>query len=61
MAQASTARLLTAREVADRLGMSAHWVLDKAEAGELPSFKLGRAVRFDPTAIETWLAEQRRS
>jgi excisionase family DNA binding protein len=53
-------RLLTAREVADYLGMSAGWVLDKWEAGELPGFRLsGRAVRFRRSEIEAWLKERR--
>jgi excisionase family DNA binding protein len=40
-------RLLTARELADYLGLAAGTVLDKWERGELPGFKFGRAVRFD--------------
>jgi excisionase family DNA binding protein len=40
-------RLLTARELADYLGLKPGTVLDKWERGELPGFKFGRAVRFD--------------
>src|SRR2546423_2372071 len=40
-------RLLTARELADYLGLKPATVLDKWERGELPGFKFGRAVRFD--------------
>jgi excisionase family DNA binding protein len=39
--------LLTARELADYLGLAPGTVLDKWERGELPGFKFGRAVRFD--------------
>jgi excisionase family DNA binding protein len=39
--------LLTARELADYLGLKPATVLDKWERGELPGFKFGRAVRFD--------------
>ena len=28
--------------------------------GQLPFFKLGRAVRYDPRDVERWLAERRR-
>ena len=42
-----TERLLTARELADYLGLAPGTVLDKWERGELPGFKFGRAVRFD--------------
>lgn len=40
-------RLLTARELADYLGLARATVLDKWERGELPGFRFGRAVRFD--------------
>jgi excisionase family DNA binding protein len=40
-------RLLTARELAEYLGLAPGTVLDKWERGELPGFKFGRAVRFD--------------
>jgi excisionase family DNA binding protein len=43
----SEARLLTARELAEYLGLKPATVLDKWERGELPGFKFGRAVRFD--------------
>jgi excisionase family DNA binding protein len=40
-------RLLTARGLADYLGLAPATILDKWERGELPGFKFGRAVRFD--------------
>ena len=40
-------RLLTARELANYLGLAPATILDKWERGELPGFKFGRAVRFD--------------
>ena len=39
--------LLTARELAEHIGLSPATVLDKWERGELPGYKFGRAVRFD--------------
>jgi GTP-sensing pleiotropic transcriptional regulator CodY len=42
-------RLLTASEVAERVGFSADWVLDRFEAGDIPGFRFGRKggpVRF---------------
>jgi excisionase family DNA binding protein len=45
--RAVTERLLTARELADYLGLAPATILDKWERGELPGFKFGRAVRFD--------------
>jgi excisionase family DNA binding protein len=40
-------RLLTAKEVAEYIGLKPDTVLDKWERGELPGYKFGRAVRFD--------------
>jgi excisionase family DNA binding protein len=51
--------LLTAREVAERLGLSPGTVLDRFEAGDLPGFKLygkaGGPVRFRWSEIEAAL------
>ena len=53
-------QLLTARELADYLGFSASTILDMWERGDLPGFKIGRAVRFRPTEVEAWLEGCRR-
>jgi excisionase family DNA binding protein len=47
--------LLTAQEVADRLGVTADWVYDEARADRIPHVRLGRNVRFDADAIHSWL------
>jgi len=51
-----TEPLLTARELADVLGLSASTILDRFEAGELPGFRLfgrkGGPVRFRLSEIE---------
>lgn len=52
-------RLLTARELAELLGLSSSTVLDWFEAGRLPGFKLGRVVRFRASEVEAWLEAQR--
>ena len=52
-------RLLTARELADLLGFSPSTILDWFEAGRLPGFKLGRAVRFRESEIAGWLDARR--
>jgi predicted DNA-binding transcriptional regulator AlpA len=58
-AVALTERLLTAREVAERLSLSPATVLDRFEAGDLPGFKLygrrGGPVRFRWSEIEAAL------
>jgi excisionase family DNA binding protein len=52
--------LVTARDLADLLGLSASTILDMWERGDLPGFKIGRAVRFRPSEVEAWLEGCRR-
>jgi excisionase family DNA binding protein len=52
--------LVPAREAAAALGMSTAWVLDRFEAGELPGYKIGRAVRFKESELVEWLEQRRR-
>jgi len=52
-------RLLTARQVADMLGVSAETVLRWTRRGELPAIRLpGGAIRFRESALDGWLAER---
>ncbi len=48
-------RLLTAEEIAERLGMKTQWVLAQALAGRIPLVRLGRYRRFRESAVEAWL------
>jgi excisionase family DNA binding protein len=45
-------RLLTADEIAERLGMKTEWVWAQARAGRIPHVRLGR---FRESAVEAWL------
>ncbi len=52
------ARLLTARELADRLGVSAGALLRWTRAGQVPAVKLpSGAIRYIPEKIDEWLVE----
>jgi excisionase family DNA binding protein len=56
---ALTGRLLTARELADRLGVSVETVLRWARRGKLPAVYLSsRAIRFREDEIDAWLDER---
>jgi predicted DNA-binding transcriptional regulator AlpA len=55
-----TAPLLTAQQVGALIGRSTKWVLNEAAAERIPSFKVGRAVRFDQDDIQAWLDTNRR-
>jgi excisionase family DNA binding protein len=51
-----TDRLRTAREVAERFGLSVETVLRWTRRGELPAFKLpGGAVRYREAELDAWL------
>ena len=54
-----TDRLLTTREVADRLGLAPETVLRWARRGKLPAVYLSsRAIRFREDDLDAWLAAQ---
>jgi excisionase family DNA binding protein len=50
-------RLLTAEEVADRLGVTKTWVWAQAREGRIPHVRLGRYRRFREEALEQWLGD----
>lgn len=52
-------RLLTAHELADRLGFQPGTIVDWYEADKIPGFKLGGKLRFDPTEVDEWLNDHR--
>ena len=52
-------RLLTARAVADRLGVSTETILRWVRCGELPAIRLpGGAIRFREGELDAWLASR---
>jgi excisionase family DNA binding protein len=53
-------RLLTTREVAERLGFSCATVLRRWRAGEIPGYRIDTNVlRFDADEIDAWLSGKR--
>ena len=56
--QLSPDNLLTPEEVAERLKVPESWVYEKTRArcrNPMPCLRLGRYIRFDWTAVATWL------
>jgi excisionase family DNA binding protein len=49
--------LLTAREVADMLGVTTSWVYEQSRQGRIPTVTLGRHRRYRAEAIEGWIKE----
>jgi excisionase family DNA binding protein len=54
-----TEPLLTARELAELLGFAAGTIVDWAERGELPGFKVGGRLRFRESEVLDWLEGRR--
>ena len=53
-------RLLSREEAADYLGLKPQTLAAWAHQGQGPPYlKLGRAVRYDQTDLDGWLAERR--
>lgn len=50
-------RLLTAKEVAERLGVEVSWVWAQCRKGAIPHIPLGRYRRFREDAIEQWVRD----
>jgi excisionase family DNA binding protein len=54
-----TGRLLTARDVAERLGVSPETVLRWTRRGDLPAFRLPSGqIRYREDDLEAWLEER---
>lgn len=52
-------RLLTARELGELLGFAAGTIVDWAERGKLPCFKIGGRLRFRESEVVEWLEARR--
>ncbi len=50
-------RLLTPRETAEYLGLQVDTIYKKARLRELPSVKVGRALRFDVVALNRYVEQ----
>jgi excisionase family DNA binding protein len=52
-------KLVKAKAVAERLGVTERQVCQMASDHELPGYKVGRVWRFDPADVEEFLARHR--
>ena len=52
-------RLLTIPQVAKRLAISDGRAYELARQGKLPTVKVGKYVRVEPAALDTWIAQHR--
>ena len=54
-----TVRLLTVREVAERLAVCKATVYGLCERGELPHLRVSNAIRIRPADVEAFLTQER--
>jgi excisionase family DNA binding protein len=59
MLDAHADHLLTATQVADRLGVHPNYVYALASSGKLPSYRIGGNRRFRWAEVENWLQGHR--
>lgn len=52
----SSEPLLSVEQLAFELSVARSWVYAKAEAGQIPSLKLGKYRRFRRIDVDAWLA-----
>lgn len=52
-------RLLSMKEVAERLNTSQRHVRRLVEERRIPHLKVGHFIRFDPDELDGWLSQQR--
>jgi excisionase family DNA binding protein len=55
----SDARLLTAKEIAERLRVPETWIRQETRAERIPHIKLGRYRRYQWEPVAAWLEQQR--
>jgi excisionase family DNA binding protein len=60
-ARGTPSRLMTARQVAELLGVPQSWIYEQSRAGRIPTVTLGRYRRYRREAIEAWLIELERA
>lgn len=51
----TTTEVMTVSEVAQYLRINPQTVYRKAKAGELPAVRIGRAIRFRRSELDSWL------
>lgn len=52
-----TSSLLSAKEVADMLGVPTSWVYQQSREGRIPTVTLGRYRRYRREAVQAWIEQ----
>ena len=46
------------KAMAKRLDVPVSWLYSRTRTGEIPHYKIGKYVKFDPEAVMTWIETQ---
>jgi len=55
----TTRPLLRVGDLAEQLGVSERFIRRLVHERRIPFLKIGKFIRFDPTAIDDWIRERR--
>lgn len=61
LASVTVEQLLTAEELATLLRKSPDAIYKMAERDQIPHIRIGRCLRFSPSAVNVWIAERARA
>jgi excisionase family DNA binding protein len=53
-----TQDLIEIREMARKINVPVSWLYSRTRTGEIPHFKIGKYVRFDPEKVMQWIEKQ---
>ena len=53
--------LIGINEMAKKLDVPVSWLYSRTRTNEIPHFKVGKYVKFDPEKVMMWLQEQSKS
>jgi excisionase family DNA binding protein len=50
--------LVSIKEMARKINVPVSWLYSRTRTGEIPHFKVGKYVRFDPEKVMRWIENQ---
>jgi len=50
--------LIDIQEMAQKINVPVSWLYSRTRTGEIPHFKIGKYVRFDPEKVMQWIEKQ---
>lgn len=51
-------KLINIDEMADQLGVPVSWIYSRTRTKEIPFYKIGKYVRFDPREVIQWYRDK---